>query len=481
MTPPSARNVATWSATVGPLRAEAGTWREHAAFVVAGLLVGIAWARLAPSSATAAEGVDLLARAFALQFLSAAWLGFRVTERLFRRDGMPVLHRFPVDGSRLASDRWRAIATDATMATGLATVVLVPSLAVAPLPVAATTLAYLVVTAPTIAFVAFGATLMAIDHPRDVSLPPGLAARQFDVGPSVALVAAALALLLLQLGFSEPLRALDESGAFRIQRSAWLPSGLVLVVTVWLGAHGLRRYRRGAVRLAMAFDEAERYRSPIAADRFEDEYAAESAWAATATPAIREIHRVHRLAFARGAGGLRFVSGLLGALLGLVVLVGGSGRSDLAMVAVAASCTWLVAGTRLRARLDALAGNGPRGPLAAAAPPAERDEARVRAIAGEIVLHAMLQVPLAGALLATSQSALLPLLAACPVVVVIGARPTGRHASRFGWVAFALTGAVLASRVDAALPVATVVSAVVLSPLAALRFASPSPSPPSSR
>ena len=221
----------------------------------------------------------LLERTFALLFLVAAVLGFSTVERLFRRDSLPVLVRYPVDARWVTRERATRIARDTGLLVALVGCALLPEFFVRGLvPEVFATASFLALAVPVLFGATFGGAMLAIGTGPAPGTSPTARARSFDLAAPAALAASSLLLLILELGVAEPLRSLRDTGAVRVQRSAWLAVGLSLIGALALARRGIHAYRNRFFQLGALFEEAERYTPPIASDRFESEYQRASRW-----------------------------------------------------------------------------------------------------------------------------------------------------------------------------------------------------------
>jgi hypothetical protein len=367
--------------------------RDAALAGLAALLLGGALALGSPLDSEATTGWPLLERAFALQFLVATASGFLAFERLFRLDSLPILKRFPVAPSPIARERFVRCLADTAGLTALSLLTLLPSWALHHhLEERLVTALYMVVSVPLVAAATFGAIVGAIRASQPASSAAGSIARRFDLGPPAALAVTSVLLLLLELGMSEPLRALRDLGSFRLLRSAWLAIGLAIVPAFVLARSGIRSYASEFFRLGALFDETERYRPPIASDRFAHEFRRASRWEAGLSMHARVGFRIYRLYVARLEGPSRFATAVGGLVLLLFALTQRQSTGVAEIVATTAAM-WMLLGARPHVRVDRTPGMGATERGAHEIPSEARRDARTRAVLRETALHAGLLLP----------------------------------------------------------------------------------------
>jgi hypothetical protein len=289
-----------------------------------------------------------LETAWLLTVLLAAWFGFRTLELIFRTDNAHTLRHYPVSGLVTGLDRllrqWVEIAWLLSLpAAWMVTHLLVRPTAGAALALAMVASSLLVVSAGSIASVVLPGYLATVagSSGQGAAATQAVTAGLYRVVPGIGVGITSALLLLLKLGFEEPLRLGGYSGELIWARSFQVGVGVPLVASVVTLAAALRLWARHHAQMASAFDDADgmvdvRERVPDTGHVWPNDRSAAAA-------AVRQLVLSRRQPWAFGvAVGLAVVGGLIALASSLPAY-----RLAFAIMPAAVTCLWLHPGSAL--------------------------------------------------------------------------------------------------------------------------------------
>jgi len=196
--------------------------------------------------------------------LLAAWFGVRTIDLVFRTDNAHALRHFPVSGWVSGLDRiWRQWSEVARLLV-IPLVWMGVHLAIRPGSSAALALAMIVCSLPVISAGSIASVVlpgymaaMSGRKRRSAATAQQMTAALYRVVPGVGVGITAALLLLLKLGFEEPLRMGGYTGHLVWARSFQVGVGLPLCISVAVLGLALRLWSQHHSWMASAFDDAD--------------------------------------------------------------------------------------------------------------------------------------------------------------------------------------------------------------------------------
>lgn len=238
----------------------------YIAVLVSASILGVRQALLTPSEQLAGAQSEsaALETVWLITVLLAAWFGFRTVDLVFRTDNAHALRHYPLGGLASGMDRmlrqWREI-------SGLLLIPLVwmgSHLAVRPGNGAMLALAMVICSLPVISAGSIASVIlpgytaaMSGRRNRSAATAQRMTAALYRVVPGLGVGITAALLLLLKLGWEEPLRMAADSGTLVWARSFQVGVGLPIGVSVVTLAYAIRLWSRHHSLIASAFDDAD--------------------------------------------------------------------------------------------------------------------------------------------------------------------------------------------------------------------------------
>ena len=302
-----------------------------------------------------------LESAFSAMVLVAALMTFRVVENLYRAHDAAALRPLPLSGLAFALDRLRISCSEGALAALVIAAFIVPAASRdGGLVSTLAALGFITLTGPLLPLLAFavvvrsGTAALAGADERSASTS-GL----YHLAPGVAFGVCAGVLLLMKLGFEEPLRVASEGQGARLTRAFWVAVGLPVAGILALGVSSLRAYSRRHDSLQAHFVDAENALVRAGGAELGGSGAAESRVERALGGPAALLYRKDRLQLVRGAAFLRAGTWFI---TGLAVFVGwASGGTFSALATGMCLATWLVVVVSPHRRAVALPGESPYG------------------------------------------------------------------------------------------------------------------------
>lgn len=331
-----------------------------------------------------------LESAFAGMVLAAALVTFRAHEILFRSHDAGALRVLPLSPGAVAADRLRVTLSDSLFAGLIVASFVAPALLRPGGELAVASLAFVVVSAACAAFIGFGTIAGAAAATAESGVArsrPASSAAAFHMGPGVAFGACAACFLLLKLGFEEPLRQLDGSGAPTMTRAGWLAIGLSIGGAAATGAWGFARYAPRHDEIQALFLDAESHRVDNGYAHFAGEDSAGGVVQRRLGPVTGALYAKDRMQLARSAPFVRAGTWLVLAL-GLLVGWAAASAASPALLGLA-SAGWAVFAVAPYRRAGRLPGESRFGLADMLADVRQRTAARRAAAGAELARHAL--------------------------------------------------------------------------------------------